>query len=119
MADRKTKRIRPLLLNQDTEAHNALKTITGYAPANKDFTIARLDAAKTEMDQAKAAEDSANAAALAARDNAVAKEWAYHDKILGAKRQVIAQYGDNSDELQAIGLKKKSERKSPARKATK
>jgi hypothetical protein len=37
--------------------------------------------------------------------------------MLGVKTQVVAQYGDNSDQVQALGLKKKSERKKPARKA--
>jgi hypothetical protein len=37
--------------------------------------------------------------------------------VLGAKDQVIAQFGRDSNEAQAVGLKKKSERKPPARKA--
>jgi hypothetical protein len=34
--------------------------------------------------------------------------------MLGVKEQVIAQFGKNSDQLQALGLKKKSEYKAPA-----
>jgi hypothetical protein len=30
---------------------------------------------------------------------------------LGAKRLVIAQYGDDSDEITSLGMKKKSERR--------
>ena len=33
--------------------------------------------------------------------------------MLGVKEQVIAQYGKNSDQVQALGLKKKSEYKAP------
>jgi len=37
--------------------------------------------------------------------------------MLAVKEQVIAQFGKNSNQLQALGLKKKSEYKAPARKA--
>jgi len=37
---------------------------------------------------------------------------------LGVKTQVKAQFGDSSNELQALGLKKKSEHKSPSKKNT-
>ncbi|MFZ5908636.1 MAG: hypothetical protein ACOYYU_01315 [Chloroflexota bacterium] len=37
--------------------------------------------------------------------------------LLGVKEQVIAQYGKNSDQVQALGLKKKAEYKTPGRKA--
>ncbi|WP_291992349.1 hypothetical protein [Candidatus Accumulibacter sp. ACC003] len=36
-------------------------------------------------------------------------------RIIGVKDQVIAQFGPNSDQVASLGLKKKSERKSPAR----
>ncbi|MDQ6631631.1 MAG: hypothetical protein M3Y82_07715 [Verrucomicrobiota bacterium] len=39
-------------------------------------------------------------------------------RSLGAKKQVIAQYGEDSNEVQSIGLKKKSERATPAKKIT-
>jgi hypothetical protein len=46
---------------------------------------------------------------------AVAAEWEFHNLMLGAKDQVIAQFGRDSNEVQAIGLKKSSERKAPQR----
>ena len=58
----------------------------------------------------------AKAAADPARDEEVAAEWAFHDYILGVKTQVKAQFRDSSNELQALGLKKKSEYKSPSKK---
>ena len=48
-----------------------------------------------------------------ARDATVAAEWAFHNIILGAKTQVKAQYGDNSDQYAGVGLTKKSEVQSP------
>jgi hypothetical protein len=42
-------------------------------------------------------------------------QWEFHDAILGVKNQVKAQYGADSDEVAALGLKKKSERRPPTR----
>lgn len=42
-------------------------------------------------------------------------EWAFRDNILGAKVPVPAEFGEDSEELQSLGLKKKSERKRPMR----
>jgi len=53
----------------------------------------------------------------AARDAATAAEWDFHNTMLAVKEQVIAQFGKNSDQVQALGLKKKSEYKAPTRKA--
>ena len=41
----------------------------------------------------------------------VAAEWARHNLVLGMRTQVKAQFGDDSNELQSVGLKKKSEYK--------
>jgi hypothetical protein len=62
------------------------------------------------------AETQAEAAYKAARDNAVKGEWEFHNLMLGVKDQVASQFGRDSNEYQALGLKKKSERKAPTRK---
>ena len=54
--------------------------------------------------------------AAALRDETLAAELDLHSDVLGAKTAVKAQYGVNSNELQAVGLKKASERKRPVRK---
>ena len=68
------------------------------------------------MTTAQATEVQKEGEADAARDAANTSEWAFHNKVLEAKKQVAAQYGSDSDQLQAIGLKKKSEYKKPAKK---
>ena len=45
------------------------------------------------------------------------REWEFHNLILGAKDQVTAQFGRDSNEVQAVGLKKASERKAPQRRS--
>jgi hypothetical protein len=57
------------------------------------------------------AEKQAEDALKTARDNANAAEWAYHKMILGVREQAVSQYGDDSNEIQVLGLKKKSEYK--------
>jgi hypothetical protein len=50
-----------------------------------------------------------------ARERAVEAGRRFHDAMLGAKAQVIAQYGDDSHAVEAFGLTRKSERKRPTR----
>jgi hypothetical protein len=69
------------------------------------------------MEQAQQAEVRALQALAAARDAVAAAEWALHEGILGAKAQVIAQYGPDSHAMQLMGLKRKSERRRPVRRA--
>jgi hypothetical protein len=66
------------------------------------------------MRAAQEAETNAQNALDAARDAVAAAEWDFHNALLGVKDQVIAQFGADSDEIQALGLKKKSEHKGPA-----
>jgi hypothetical protein len=116
MAKDETKRIRPIVLQADQEAYTALLNLGLYAPANPEFTKAKVTAAFNEFQDRRKLEIEAQNALDAARDNATAAEWTFHNAILGVKAQVIAQYGDNSNETQSLGLTKKSERKAPSRK---
>jgi hypothetical protein len=43
--------------------------------------------------------------------------WNLHNTMLAVKEQVIAQLGKRSNQVQALGLKKKTEYKKPVRKA--
>ena len=117
MAQDQNRRLKPSNLVDDKKSLDAMDDMANYAPSNDDFTKIKLDAAWTAMDNARKLETQKEAVAIAARDAANAAEWASHNLILGAKTQVVAQYGENSDEVQAVGLKKKSERKKPTRKS--
>jgi hypothetical protein len=116
MAD-ETKRISPTILKGDKDALAALKKMEDYTPANKDFTLAKTQSASDAMDSAQETETQKFAQADSARDDATAAEWAFHNAILGIKKQVIAQYGEDSNEMQSLGLTKKSEIVRPGRKA--
>lgn len=113
---KQTNRLRPAQISDDEDGLAALEGMAGYAPANQAYTVAAITAARAALQRAQTAEAQAEAALAGARDNSVAAEWEFHNLILGAKDQVIAQFGRNSNEVQALKLKKASERKAPQRK---
>ena len=116
MAQNQSVRLRPALLQADRQAHAALQNVAGYAPANAAFSLVNLQNLREQMDAEQASEAEKQAAAMTARDVATAAEWAYHNALLGAKEQVIAQFGKDSAQVQALGLKRKSEYKKPTKK---
>lgn len=116
MANNRTKRLRPSVLQEDLDAYAALQAIADYTPANDGFKLTNGTTVKTAMEAKQADSVQKQAAADAARDDAVAAEWDFHDFVLGIKDQIKAQYGKDSNELQSLGLKKKSEYRSGGRK---
>lgn len=119
MAKDQTRRLNPSILVEDEEVYAAIKDMEDYAPANPAFTQAMLDKGHTALEAALHASVQADAAAAAARDNLVAMQWDFHNLTLGAKDQVVAQYGPNSNQVQAVKRKKKAEYKRPSRKGKK
>lgn len=99
----------------DIEAYLALKVMPDYQPFSPDFSLPNVTNLHERLLATQEAELHAQHAHAAARDAAIAAQWAFHDAILGVKNQVKALYGPDSDQLAALGLKKKSERKAAAR----
>jgi len=54
----------------------------------------------------------------ASADAAKQAEWEFHNAVLAMKEAVKGQFGSDSDAAQAVGFKKKSERKRPTKKKT-
>jgi hypothetical protein len=117
MAKNQTRRLSPSVIADDIATINAVKDITGYAPANPAYAAAVLDADVAAVHAKQAQVDQLKAALAAAEDDLTAAQWKLHNDALGVKDQVRAQYGKNSNEVQAVGLKKPVEYKSPKRKA--
>jgi hypothetical protein len=111
MAKNENKRIAPGVLQADRESYAALQTVPGYTPNNPTFSLIALQSAQTEMNGAQTLEAQAAANLAVARDAAVAKEWEFHNLVLGMRDQVVAQFGRDAPEVQAVGLKRVSERK--------
>lgn len=116
MANNQARRLSPKTLQADIEAFQALQAITTYKPANTDFEIEKITDGFAKMSVKQTAEVQTAATAAAARDDAAAAEWDFHNLVQGGKTQIKAQFGEDSTEVQSIGLKRKSEYKNPGRK---
>jgi hypothetical protein len=119
MAKDQTKRLAPHIIQEDKDVVAAIGSmVPAYAPSNALYSQANLASAQATMTGSQTVEVQKAADATTARDAANAKEWAFHNAVLEAKKQVQAQYGSDSDQVQSIGLKRKSEYKKPSPKKT-
>lgn len=117
MADPKTNRVNPKVLDAAVETINNLETaVSGYKPANDAYTLAKATAARERYVAANKEEQRLKALYDAARDAAVLAENALNEMAVNVREQVSAQFGQSSDEVASVGRKKKSERRAPVRK---
>jgi hypothetical protein len=119
VAKNQTVRVPKAQLEQDRRAYVAVKANERYAPANAEFSKAELDSAFDELDAAEHEVIQVEGRLAAARDRLVAAQWRCHNKMLGVKAQIVAQFGPNSNEAADVGLKKPDEYKSPTPKKKK
>jgi len=116
-----TKQPRPVpqdTIRDDAASFVALKEMTGYNPNNPEV---KVDAIQALDDARIAAHDQEKLAAdawKAKRAAAVAADRAMHNAIKKAKKAVVVQFGEDSDEVASMGLKKAGEYKWPVRKTT-
>ncbi len=115
MSNSALKRISTTVLLEDEDALYGLRTIEGYNPPNKDYTLEIVEADFKEFKAAQEAESGLEKALEAARDTTIRFQHKFHGSVVGARQQVLAIYGGESDEVVAVGLKKKSDRKPPRR----
>jgi hypothetical protein len=118
MAKNQHKRLPPGKIEADENGFAALQTITGYTPINNTYSLDAVRSAHEELRALRRSAADAQAQAQAARESAVAKEWEFHNLMLGVKEQVIAQFGKDSGEVEALGLKRKSDYKPPKRRSS-
>ena len=117
MAKNQHKRLPPGKIEADENGFAALEQIKSYTPINNTYSLDAVRSAHEELRSLRRAAAAVQAQAQAARDSAVAKEWEFHNLMLGVKEQVIAQFGKDSTEVEALGLKRKSDYKPPKRKS--
>jgi hypothetical protein len=115
MKKQEARRLQPNVITEDTTCADAIIGLKDYDPKQTKYSDAKLEEAKETVADARKAESQAEAAVALARQAAARAEWSFHDLVLGAKGQVKAEYGEDSDEMKTIGLKKKSDYKRPAR----
>lgn len=111
-----TRRITPSNLQQDIDSYNGLKAVPNYTTARVEATPEALQKAYTEMVTKQQEETEKQALFKAAADAAKQAEWEFHNAVLAMKEAVKGQFGSDSDAAQAVGFKKKSERKRPTKK---
>ena len=110
-----SRRLSAQLLNEDVDAFNGLNAIDGYSTKRKEATPEALQETYQAMLMQQQAETEKLALYRAASDAARLAEWEFHNAVLAMKEVVRGQYGSDSNEAQAVGLKKKSDRKRPTR----
>jgi hypothetical protein len=115
MAVNQRKRLPQATIETDRAALVALKRLADYAPSNRALSVETISALEEQLRRAEEQEILASKALAAARDARDAAGWELHDAMLGVKATVIGHYGHNSDAVQALGLKKKSDYRRPAR----
>ena len=112
-----SRRLRPDYLDQDVDSLRGARTIADYTSPRPETTLEGLQNSYAEMMAAQEGETEIMVRAKAAADKARLAEWRFHQNVLAMKALVRGVYGSDSDEAQAVGYKKTSERKRPRRSA--
>ncbi|MEH2355462.1 hypothetical protein [Nostoc sp.] len=111
-----TRRLRLQVISQDITAFHGLQTVSTYDTSRSNASVANIQQTYQAMLALQQAETEKLALYRAAVDAARLAEWEFHNAVLAMKEVVRGQYGSDSDQAQAVGLKKKSNRKRPTRK---
>ena len=112
-----TSRISPQQLKSDIELIRALSGIDGYTPHNPAYSLESAMAALQRMSEFETALIHAENAVAAARSALLNERSTVHKIALGAKDEAIVLFGPDSDQIVALGMKKKSDRNRPKRAA--
>lgn len=95
-----------------------LKSITSYKPSKDEFKTSDIEAIDTRLDNLDEQISQAEAQLADLRNQAADTGAEYVKKMKGARQQIVAQFGDDSPEYEAVGGIRTSNRKSPVRRAT-
>ena len=88
-----------------------IERLTDYAPPNPSFSLAALQVLERVLSEAERRVEDLQHMLDLARNGLVLARRNFCNAIQSAKQQVVAQYGDDSMEVEAIGLTRRSERK--------
>ncbi|MBW4541532.1 MAG: hypothetical protein KME43_20665 [Myxacorys chilensis ATA2-1-KO14] len=109
------KRLNPSVLAQGVSALSGLRGMSDYNPTRFEASLENLRSAEEDMRKAQELEVQLKAQYRAALNASRQAEWNFHNCVLAMKTSVLAQYGPDSNQAEAIGLKKKSAYKRPVR----
>jgi hypothetical protein len=113
-----SRRLSLRLISQDVDSLHGLQAVSSYSSSRNNATPEALQQAYQAMLTQQQEETEKLALYRAATDAARLAEWEFHNAVLAMKEVVRGQYGSDSNEAQAVGLKKKSDRKRPTRQKT-
>ncbi|MEH2183388.1 hypothetical protein [Nostoc sp.] len=114
-AQDKTRCLPSQSISQDINSFHGLQTISTYNTTRTDASVANLQQSYQTMLAQQQSETEKLTLYRAATDAARLAEWEFHNAVLAMKEVIRGQYGSDSDQAQAVGLKNKSERKRPNR----
>lgn len=112
-----TKRLSREIIQQDVESMNGLNAISGYQTNRQEATPKGLQIAYRTMLAKQQIETEQQVIARESAEAARQAEITFHNAVLAMKEAVKGQFGSDGKEAVAIGLKRKSDRKLPTRKA--
>jgi hypothetical protein len=103
------------ILTIDRSILRAIQGLIDYQPVNSLYSTAQLVQLEATLTQAELGVVQAQAALDQAYAVRAETSRAFHNAIIGAKEQVIAQYGNSSLAVEMVGLRRKSDRRRPVR----
>lgn len=106
----KNTRLSPNKLAELKGEFTNLKDMDGYAPFKDDYKVESIQAVETSLDTLLIEETKIVTRLANIRDSIAEKGTEFAQKMKGARQQVIAQFGEDSAEVQALGLKRASDR---------
>lgn len=104
------KRLSPNQLAETKASFAGLKSINNYKSVKPEFAVSEIQPVEDALDALLAQEAQLLGQVNDLRDQIADKGKEYAQKMKGAAQQVIAQYGDDSAEIQMLGRKRTSER---------
>lgn len=111
----KYKRLSPNQLAKVKSDFAGLKQIQDYSPRQDDYKVSAILPIETALDNLLTQEAQLETQLGAIRDQIAEKGYQFNQKMNGATQQIIAQYGDDSPEIQAVGRIRKSDRSTSRR----
>ena len=100
----------------DKKALDALAKIAGYAPRKPEVAVAALRTLESEMEAKTTRINEIRAELAGLVDDYHTVATTFSTRMTDARDEVMVQFGRNSNEVQAIGRVKTSERKAPTHK---
>ncbi len=109
--EKKLRRLSKLVTDKNVVAYSNLSTITNYNPSKKESSKETVTEHFNQMLNAKRMEAEAEVKWKEQRASAIEAEWQLNTTMQACKAYVLSQFGPDSNEVAALGLKKKSEYK--------